>query len=54
MLQKHGQNLKRLFLEPNPQTILPQFAAAKINLEDPETETSGKMTVFWHGENTYY
>jgi hypothetical protein len=27
-----------------------QFAPAKINLKDPETDPSGKLMVFWHAE----
>jgi hypothetical protein len=50
VLQKHDQHSERLFLKFDPQTILAQFAAAEINLEDPEADTSGKMMVFWHGE----
>jgi hypothetical protein len=28
--------------------VLPQFACAKIQLENPETEPPAKLMIFWH------
>ena len=35
--QQHGEYLKRLLLQPDPDAPLPQLARPKIRLEDPET-----------------
>jgi hypothetical protein len=36
MLQQNLENLKRLFLKPDPKTLLVQFSALRIQLKDPE------------------
>jgi hypothetical protein len=36
MFQKNLENLKRLFLEPNLETLLVQFPAGRIQLKDTE------------------
>ena len=37
-LEEHGENLKGLRLQLDPETSLPEFAALEIHLEEPEGE----------------
>ena len=38
MLEQHRQDLEGLFLKPDSQAVLAQFASAKIQFENPKTE----------------
>lgn len=40
VLQQPRKNLKRLLLEPDPQSVFVKFACAKIRLENTKTEPS--------------
>src|SRR5216684_249386 len=50
LLNQHGQKLEGLFLKADSQTVLAQFAGAKIQLENPKTEPPTLVKVFLHGE----
>ena len=42
VLKQHRQDLEGLFLEPDSQAVLAQFASAKIQLENSKTEPPGE------------
>jgi hypothetical protein len=42
--------LEGLFLKANSQSMLAQFASAKIEFENAKTESAPKRTVFRHRE----
>jgi len=48
VLKQHRQDLEGLFLKPNSQAVLAQFASAKIQFENPKTEPPARLRVFWH------
>jgi len=50
VLSQRRQDLKGLFLKPDSQAVLAQFARAKIQFEDPKTEPSANLMFFSHGE----
>jgi hypothetical protein len=50
VLKKHRQNLEGLLLKANSEAEFAQFAGAKIQLENPETEPHTGMKVFLHEE----
>jgi len=50
VLKKHRQDLEGLFLKPNAQAPLAQFASAKIQFENPKTDRPAHLIGFLHGE----
>ena len=50
VLEQHRQDLEGLFLKPNSQAVLAQFASSKIQLENPKTEPPTRVRVLWHEE----
>jgi hypothetical protein len=46
VLKHHRQELEGLFLKPYSQSVLAQFARAKIQLENPKTEPPANVIVF--------
>src|SRR5215469_2486063 len=49
VLKQHYQDLEGLFLKPDLQAVLAQFARTQIHLEDAESESPRKMLSLWHG-----
>jgi hypothetical protein len=49
VLHQHREDLKRLFLEPNSQAVLAQFASAKIQFENAEAEPPAMLLAVPHG-----
>jgi hypothetical protein len=47
---QYSEDLEGLFLEPYSQPTLTQFASAKIQLENPKTESPVKLIVCPHGK----
>jgi hypothetical protein len=50
VFKQHRQDLEWLFLKPNAQAVLVQFAGAKIHLENSKTELPVRLMVFLHGD----
>jgi hypothetical protein len=50
VLKQHRQDLEGLFLKPNQEAVLAQFASTKIQFENSEAEAAGNLLVFSHGE----
>ena len=50
VLKHHRQELEGLFLKPYSQSVLAQFARAKIQFENPKTEPLANVIVFPHRE----
>jgi hypothetical protein len=46
--KQHRQDLERLFLEPEAQAMLAQFACLKIQLENSKTEQPARLMVVLH------
>ena len=46
VLDQHGQNLKRLLLNSDLQSVLSEFAGTEIKLEDAKAKTPRKMMIF--------
>jgi hypothetical protein len=46
VLDQHGQDLKRLLLNSDLQSMLSEFAGAEIKLEDAKAKTPRKMMIF--------
>jgi len=49
VLEQHRQELERLLLKANPQTVFTQFAGTKIQFENPKSETPVEVKAFLHG-----
>jgi len=52
VLKQHRQELEGLFLKANSEAVLPQFAGAKIQFENPKTKPPVQVKVFLHGKMT--
>jgi hypothetical protein len=50
MVEQHHEDLERLFLQPNAQAVLAQFASAQVQFENPKPEMSANVMVFLHGK----
>src|SRR5262249_53153938 len=48
MLEQHHKDLEGLFLKPNSQPLLAQFASAKIQLENSKAEPAARLMIFLH------
>ena len=52
VLKQHRQDFEGLLLKADSQTVLPQFACAKIQFENPKTKPPVQVKVFLHGKMT--
>jgi hypothetical protein len=50
VVQQQSQNLERLFLKPDSQTVLAQLAGAQVEFEYPKTAPAANLMVFRHEE----
>jgi len=50
VLEQHRQDLEGLFLKPDSQAALAQFASTKIHLENPKTEPPANLMSGFHEE----
>jgi hypothetical protein len=48
VLEQHNQDAEGLFLEPDSEPVLAQFASAKIQFENSEKETPATLMRFFH------
>jgi hypothetical protein len=49
--QEHGEDLKGLVLEPDPQTVFAQFPGSKVKFKDPEARDASSPA-FTHPKST--